>query len=49
MKGRGSQGQHKAKPRGFLFLAQCSTDQDEIDVLLKQFKLNILILFLSGI
>ena len=45
----GSQGQCQVKPMGFIFFPHFSSDQDEINMLMKQFKLNILRLLWSKI
>ena len=44
-----SQGQHKAKPIGFIFSQTFQLIRMKFNVVLKQFKQNILILLLSEI
>ena len=47
--GGGSQGQHKAKPVGFIFLHTLNWSGSDLIVVLKQLKLNILLLLLKEI
>ena len=44
---QGGQGQRKAKPLGFIFSNSFLTVKVKFEMVLKQFKLNIMILFLS--